>query len=973
MIGKIISHYKILDKLGEGGMGIVYKAQDTKLDRAVALKFLPQHLAADSVEKERFLHEARAASALNHPNITVIHEIDEYQGQVYLAMEHVEGQNLRQLVEREPITIKKVLDIALQICDGLAAAREKGVIHRDIKSENIMLTPKGQVKVMDFGLAKLKGTTKLTKAGTTLGTAVYMSPEQASGEEIDHRSDIFSFGVVLYELLTGQLPFKGEHQAAVVYSILNEDPQPVARYNKQVSNELERIVSKALAKDTEDRYQHIEDVQADLRRERKSLDYVRSGQIAVPPQAGKPKKKLLPFLIPASIVLVLVLSLLILQPFKVEIAPQQKALAEENSLAIMYFENVADPEDKDRIAQMITALLITDLSESQYMQVVSRQRLYDILKQIGKEELKVIDRTVASEVAQKAGVRWILTGSILQTEPNLVLTADISEAGSGEILATQRITGEPEEDLFAAVDRLSAEIKEDLALPEQAIAEPDRPVAEATTHSPQAYRYYLEGLDDFYKVYYPEAEKNFQKALELDSTFAMAYFWLAAIKRRGAESEVLIQKAVKYSDKISQKEKYYIKVLEAGLARKLDEATGWLEEIIGDYPEEKLAYFYLGIFNWNQSEYRNAIGHFKKAVEIDPYYKLVYNMMAYVYDEMGEFENSLWAINRYIELAPDEANPYDTRGDLYAYDGKIDQAIESYQEALEVKPDFHTSVEKLGHMHLFKRKYAQAKEYYQKLASSSQKDMRAEGRIYLALIPLYQGKFEHALSILDQGIAADKMEQAEGWQKASKSLMKARTYEEKKELDAALGELKRAMDILRKANPQNQVYGRDYYVRLLAQKGEMTKAEEVAQTLKSDIESNDTTQMRGYWNARGYLELAKGNTEASLANFQKVLTQSPGFSIRYNLAGANLQAGRLGEAVKEFEEILNRYDTGRAIRPIRAVKSHYLLGLAYEKSGWKQKAIEKYEEFLDIWKDADPGIEEVDQAKKRLAALKSKA
>src|SRR3972149_887717 len=290
MIGREIGHYKILDKLGEGGMGVVYKALDTKLDRPVALKFLPPHLSSSPEEKERFLHEAKAASALSHPNITVIHEINESEGQVYIAMEYVEGKTLKKLAESKELSLRKALDLAIQACDGLAAAHKKEIIHRDIKSENLMLTKEGQVKIMDFGLAKVKGATKLTKAGSTLGTTAYMSPEQASGEEIDQRSDIFSFGVVLYELLAGQLPFKGEHQAAVIYSILNEEPQPLARYNNQVSGKLEEIVSKALAKDREERYQHIDDLQADLRRERKNLEYARSGQVAVPVTAAPSKK-----------------------------------------------------------------------------------------------------------------------------------------------------------------------------------------------------------------------------------------------------------------------------------------------------------------------------------------------------------------------------------------------------------------------------------------------------------------------------------------------------------------------------------------------------------------------------------------------------------------------------------------------------------------------------------------------------------
>jgi Tol biopolymer transport system component/predicted Ser/Thr protein kinase len=279
MIGKTISHYKILEKLGEGGMGVVYKAHDTKLDRLVALKFLPHYLTSDPLEKERFYHEARAASALLHANVAVVFEIDEHDDQVFIAMEYVEGKTLKRIIEETPLTIKKVLDMAIQVCDGLAAAHERGIVHRDIKSENIMVTAKGQPKITDFGLAKVKGATKLTKAGSTLGTALYMSPEQARGEEVDHRSDIFSFGVVLYEMLTGRLPFNGDHQAALLYSIINDEPEPIARFNEKVTPEIEHIVVKALEKDKDDRYQHADEMLADLRRERKKLDYVKSGQV----------------------------------------------------------------------------------------------------------------------------------------------------------------------------------------------------------------------------------------------------------------------------------------------------------------------------------------------------------------------------------------------------------------------------------------------------------------------------------------------------------------------------------------------------------------------------------------------------------------------------------------------------------------------------------------------------------------------
>jgi tetratricopeptide (TPR) repeat protein/predicted Ser/Thr protein kinase len=975
MIGRTISHYKILEKLGEGGMGVVYKAEDTKLKRTVALKFLPPHISESGEEKERFIHEAKSASALNHPNITTIHEIDEFEGQMFIVMEYCEGKTLKQIIEKEALSIKKVLDIGIQVCEGLAMAHEKGIVHRDIKSDNIMLTPRGQVKIMDFGLAKLKGATKLTKTRSTLGTLAYMSPEQAQGEEVDSRSDIFSFGVVLYELLTGKLPFGGEHQAAIVYSIINEEPQPVARYNNQVSSELERIVFKALAKDKEERYQHIDDLLADLRHEKKRLEYLKTGQIPKEAIAPKPKRKLFPILIPASIVFILVLLFLILKPFKFEIGPEKGAVAKENSLAIMYFENLVDREDKERLGEIVTNLLITGLSESQYMNVVSSQGLYDILKLLGKEGVKVIDKSVASEVARKAGVRWMLLGSILQVEPQVILTSQLVEVKSSKVLASQRITGEPKEKIFSVVDKLTLKVKQDLSLPAQAEKEETPKVADVTTHSQEAYRYYLEGMDYFNRYYFTEAEKSFMKALEYDSTFAMAYHWLALIKNSGGDNRAakeLITKAMKYSDKVTEKEKLKIKSLESYLSGDYAQSIKELQKMVERYPDEKVAFLRLGQMHANLLKFQEAVHYLSKAIQIDPLYKLAYNQLAYTYNEMGDFDKSIWAINKYIELAPDEPNPYDTRADLYAWNGKIDQAIDSYKKALEKKPDFYPSQYKLGGMYVFKKDYAKAESCFQALCSNNEKPLRSLGRSYLELIPFYQGKFEDALKVLDDGIAADRMEQFDGDMNAYKHFDKAfLLYERQKKMSLALKEAEIGMEIYKKTKPDDPVYGRDGYAILLAKSGRIAEAEELTRALKKDLQGKDSTLMSSYWSTLGEIELAKGDTNTAVSYLERVYKDSPtpSFDIRSHLAEIYLKRGRLDEAVSQLENALSRYDDDR-VWSSRAVKAYYLLGLAYEKSGWNKKAIEKYDEFLDIWKNADPGIPEVTDAKERLKKLK---
>jgi tetratricopeptide (TPR) repeat protein len=494
-------------------------------------------------------------------------------------------------------------------------------------------------------------------------------------------------------------------------------------------------------------------------------------------------------------------------------------------------------------------------------------------------------------------------------------------------------------------------------------------VADVTTHSPEAYRYYLEGEDYFHKLYSIEAEKSYRKALEFDSTFAMAYFRLAYLKS-GSERKELLAEAVEYSHKASEKERHYIKSLEASISRNYTQAIAEAEKIVERYPKEKEAFYWLGEIYYGLRQFEETIHYYTQAIEIDPLYKPVYNDLSYAYHKIGDFEKSIWAINKYISLAPDEANPYDSRGELYAYNGKLDQAIESYKKALEIKPDFYWSLMSLGHMYVFKREYARAESCYKELCSSGQKNTRSRGRTYLAFIPLYQGKFEDALKVLDDGIAADRMEQTEGAQNAIKHFTRAEMYGEKGNLNLAGKEAEKAVEIWHRANPYDKVYWRHYYVWLLVENNHLEKAEEVADALRKDIGEEDQTLMYSYWYSLGCIELGRGNLQASLINFEKAAKDASSFYMRFTLAKAYLESDRLGEAVSELEKVLSKYDEGRIHFTIWAVKAYYLLGLAYEKSGWNKKAIEQYEEFLEIWKDADPGIPEVDDAKERLEKLR---
>jgi tetratricopeptide (TPR) repeat protein len=994
MIGQTVAHYRILEKIGAGGMGEVFLAEDTKLDRKVALKFLPAQFSADKDERKRFIHEAKAAAALNHPNIITVYETGEHEGQVFIAMEYVEGRTLKDIVSvgtgrvpargqalslhdavpspitHHPLPIDQVIDIATQIASGLAAAHVKGIVHRDLKPANVMLTDEGSVKIVDFGLAKLKGLTRLTKSGTTLGTVAYMSPEQAQGKEVDHRTDIWSLGVILYEMLTGKLPFPGEYDQAMLYAVINEEPESISKIRSDIPDELRIIVGKALAKKKEERYQHADELLTDLRHENKSLEYAKAGKVMQDKAAPKPGRRTL-FLAAAAVV-VLAIFFFLFSPFKLRIGQRQSVQAAVNSLAIMYFENMQDPTDKSKLAQMITALLTTGLSDSpRYIQVVSSQRLFDILNLLGKGDLRVIDKSVATEVAKKAGVQWMVTGKILKEEPNIALISEISDAATGKILATQRVNGAVGEDLFAVVDKLSPQVVRALTLPEQAIKGLEKPVAALTTHSQDAYRSYIEGVDALDKKDYPEAVKHFKKTLEYDPTFAMAYYCLARVKsEEGADLEAneYIAQAQKYSAKLTQKEKLYIKSQVDLIAGNYEQSVKTLQEIVAQYPEEKDAYYVMGrTFDQNLSKPAESIRCMKKAIALDPFFKRAYNVLAYAYDQTGDFEKSLWAINQYIALAPGEANPYDSRGELYAWNGQIDQAIASYKKALEIKPDFYGSLFRLGSMYFFKKEYAKAENPFKELTSSNDQISRVNGRSGLALIPMYQGKLKEALRVLEDGIAADKLENKYTYNLAFKHSCKAKVQEERGNLGLAIQEIKAGWGIFKKIRPKAPLPWRYYYVHLLARNGKMAEAEGIVQELKKKSEENQESADL-YWQAAGTLALEKGDLKNARNYFEKI--NYIYFQGKYLLASTYLQLGILDKAAAILEKALSRYSNDRIGEPILAVKAYYLLGLVYEKSGWKDKAIENFKEFLDIWKNADPGLPEVVDARQRLEKLK---
>ena len=573
-------------------------------------------------------------------------------------------------------------------------------------------------------------------------------------------------------------------------------------------------------------------------------------------------------------------------------------------------------------------------------------------------------------MAERAEVKFVLTGEILQVEPNLVVTSDISDAGTGRIIATQRVAGEEGEDIFAVVDKLGRAVKADMDLPEEARSELGVAIPNLTTESTEAFRHYTEAIDYIHKAYWTEAEARLRKAIEIDSTFAMAY-WALSLVVAEPEHGRLIATALKHVDKASPREKLFITAVHAKYTGDTERALELFKDFLERYPTSDSAYYIIAqIYRNDLADPEEAIAWFRKLIEVNPYFKPAYNALAYAYEQVGDLHNAIWAINEYIALAPDEANPYDSRADLYAYNGKIDEAMESYRLANIKKPGF--SMRKLGIMHLYKGEYTEAEAYFRELAATEDRELRSFGRYYLAVLPIYRGKLEEGIRIAEDGIAADRMEQISPYYGYEKYRILVAAHLVAGNEEAAIEWARKGMEFSR-GTDSDYAYYMLFYLYALVESGRLEGAEELAAQLKEDAEKKPDDLLWSQWLAMSFLEHGRGNLHAAISAAEKAIQTAPSplFHLYGFLAEYCIEAGRPGEAVEALEYVLGRYGEFRLSVPTLAAIAYYDLGVAYEMSGWNEKAIEQYEIFLDLWKDADPGIPVVEKARERLERLRA--
>ncbi|MFQ5602084.1 MAG: protein kinase [bacterium] len=903
LVGRQLSHYKILEEIGSGGMGVVYKAKDLKLDRLVALKFLNKEFLADSEFRQRFVQEAKAISALEHPNIAMVYEIDESDDYMFISMGYYPGDTLQSLLLKSEIPIDKVYAIGVQIARGLAEAHQKGIIHRDIKPGNIILTKDGQVKILDFGLAKVANLTQITRQESVIGTAAYMSPEQLQGLPVDHRSDIFSLGTVLYELGTGRQPFQGEYSAAIGYAIINEEPEAICSIRPEISDKYQQLVTKALAKDLEVRIQNAREIELTLK---ELLDEraTKTAQTSPKPKPKFSRKRMFATLGGLSLGLLLIVLFAILRP-------ESKMHEVGTAIAIMpfYLDNV--DEDWSWLSGAFMDLLNTDLSQDSTIRVLSAEQRNQIMQNLGIQN-KNVTREEAIRIAQKANAQKVIVGKLNKQNETIQVEAEILDSRKGTSVASLKPLESNISQLYNLVDEFTSQLVGVLNF-EAAENVVESSVASLTTSSLDAFRYYVEGKDAALDLRHKESIALLNKAISLDSTFIEPYYYLAwqysLIGNRNKAKQVL-SSGKPYIENLSLEMRLEYLSNEARIEHRWQEYASHQKRLLKINPFKASTHYKYGWTQYRKFRQIDAgISEIQKSIELDSTYVLAYNTLGYAFLAKGEKEKALAMMDKLMQLNPTDVNPLDSMAEILVLIGEYEEAVTICDRILALQPDFKYVPIRLAQALSGQGKYSQAEKVLTKYVNTSAGNyFKSMGYTNLAMVHLRTGNLPVAETTIDDAIITNPNNLEAHWL--------------------------RGLILLENGNRQEIFHEIAILERSFASLGEL----------------------EGRWflhHLQGMVSLFAEDYDEAEVSFKKALDLFPlnrSFYLKA-LADGYSQAGQLQNAIETYKLALQ----------FNPQNVYALLGLAeaYEKDNAPEEAFHTYRLALDFWAGADGNLQKV--------------